>query len=222
MTASDFGAMRIAPSILSADFGDLGAAIGLISDRVEWLHVDVMDGHFVPNITIGAPVVKSLRKHTNLFFDCHLMISEPWRYLEDFKKAGADSCTFHVEVGQTGETIKLARELGLRVGLSLNPDKEFALVEPYLEEIDVLLVMSVFPGFGGQSFIPEVLATVESARKAVDSKGLKLDIEIDGGIDVKTISQAISAGANVMVAGNAIFGQPDPRAAYLELESLLP
>ena len=221
MTATDFGAKRIAPSILSADFGDLGASIGLVSSEVEWLHVDVMDGHFVPNITIGPPVVKSLRKHSDLFFDCHLMISEPWRYLEDFKKAGADSCTFHVEVGRTGETIQLARDLGLRVGLSLNPDKSFDLVEPYLDQIDVLLVMSVFPGFGGQSFIPDVLDTVRKAREAVDSRGLNLDIEIDGGIDINTLPLAIAAGANVFVAGNAIFGQANPAESLRELQSAL-
>ncbi len=219
MAASDFGALRIAPSILSADFGDLGSAIGLISSQVEWLHVDVMDGHFVPNITIGPPVVKSLRQHSDLFFDCHLMISEPWRYLEDFKKAGADSCTFHVEVGRTAETIQLARDLGMRVGLSLNPDKSFALVEPFLSQIDVLLVMSVFPGFGGQSFIPEVLETVEKARAVVVRDGLNLDIEIDGGIDVTTAPLAVKAGANVLVAGNAIFGKSDPAAALRDLQA---
>ncbi len=219
MAASDFGALRIAPSILSADFGDLGSAIGLISSQVEWLHVDVMDGHFVPNITIGPPVVKSLRQHSDLFFDCHLMISEPWRYLEDFKKAGADSCTFHVEVGRTAETIQLARDLGMRVGLSLNPDKSFALVEPFLSQIDVLLVMSVFPGFGGQSFIPEVLETVEKARAVVIRDGLNLDIEIDGGIDVTTAPLAVKAGANVLVAGNAIFGKSDPAAALRDLQA---
>ncbi len=219
MAASDFGALRIAPSILSADFGDLGSAIGLISSQVEWLHVDVMDGHFVPNITIGPPVVKSLRQHSDLFFDCHLMISEPWRYLEDFKKAGADSCTFHVEVGRTAETIQLARDLGMRVGLSLNPDKSFALVEPFLSQIDVLLVMSVFPGFGGQSFIPEVLETVEKASAVVIRDGLNLDIEIDGGIDVTTAPLAVKAGANVLVAGNAIFGKSDPAAALRDLQA---
>jgi ribulose-phosphate 3-epimerase len=219
MTASDFGTLQIAPSILSADFGDLSGAIGLVHDQIEWLHIDVMDGHFVPNITIGPPVVKSLRTHSDLFFDCHLMISEPWRYLEDFKKAGADSCTFHVEVGQTEESIKRARELGLRVGLSLNPDKSFNLVEPFLDKIDVLLVMSVFPGFGGQSFIPDVLTTVEQARAVVERDGLHLDIEIDGGIDATTAPQAVAAGANVLVAGNAIFGQPDPAAALRALTS---
>ncbi len=221
MSATEFGALRIAPSILSADFGYLGAAIGMISDQIEWLHVDVMDGQFVPNITIGPPVVKSLRKHSDLFFDCHLMISEPWKYLEDFKKAGADSCTFHVEVGQTEETIKLARELGLRVGLSLNPDKPFELVEPYLDQVDVLLVMSVFPGFGGQSFIPGVLDTVRKARVAVESKKLQMDIEIDGGIDLNTLPLALEAGANVLVAGNAIFGQDDPAAALRALQDSL-
>jgi ribulose-phosphate 3-epimerase len=217
MTVSDFGTLQIAPSILSADFGDLSGAIGLVRDQIEWLHIDVMDGHFVPNITIGPPVVKSLRTHSDLFFDCHLMISEPWRYLEDFKKAGADSCTFHVEVGQTEESIKRARELGLRVGLSLNPDKSFNLVEPFLDKIDVLLVMSVFPGFGGQSFIPDVLTTVEQARAVVERDGLRLDIEIDGGIDATTAPRAVAAGANVLVAGNAIFGQPDPAAALRTL-----
>jgi len=202
-----FGDLRIAPSLLSADFGLLAEQVGEVAGAADWLHVDV---HFVPNLTIGPPVVASLRRHSSLFFDCHLMMTEPGRYLEAFADAGADGCTVHVEIGGTNELIAQMRSLGLHTGLALNPDTPFEAVEPYLGDVDLLLCMTVFPGFGGQSFIAEVMDTVAQVRAAVESRGLALDIEVDGGIDTDTAPVAAAAGANVLVAGSAIFGHERP------------
>ncbi len=204
---------RIAPSILSADFAALAEAVDCITPETDLLHVDVMDGHFVPNLTIGPPVVASLRKHTDLYLDCHLMITNPEKYLEAFKKAGADGCSVHVELDRTDELIEQMRSLGLDVGLAVNPDTPYEAYEPYLDRLDLLLLMTVFPGFGGQSFIGEVMDKVRRTREEIDRRGLRLAIQVDGGINEETARVAAEAGATVFVAGNAIFKADDPLGA---------
>ncbi|HLY84836.1 MAG TPA: ribulose-phosphate 3-epimerase [Acidimicrobiales bacterium] len=204
---------RIAPSILSADFAALGDAVDQVASQADLLHVDVMDGHFVPNLTIGPPVVASLRRHTDLYLDCHLMITNPAQYLEAFREAGADGCSIHVEVGDTAALIEQMRGLGLDVGVAVNPETPFEAYAGWLDRIDLILIMTVHPGFGGQSFMSEVVPKVRRTRDEIDRRGLAVAIEVDGGIDVDTVGVVAEAGASVFVSGSAVFGEPDPAAA---------
>jgi ribulose-phosphate 3-epimerase len=205
--------MKVAPSILAADFANLAADVARVAAEADLLHVDAMDGHYVPNLTIGPPVVAALRKHTDLFLDCHLMVDNPAVLLPAFADAGADGCTVHVELGDPRPLFDEIRSLGMRVGLSSEPETPFADVEPYLGEIDLLLVMSVKTGFGGQPFIPEVLDKVRAARRVIDEGSLPVEIEIDGGIKVDNAHLAAQAGVDILVSGTGIFGADDPAAA---------
>ncbi len=210
--------VRIAPSILSADFAALGREVEAITAAgADVVHVDVMDGHFVPNITIGPNVVKALRPHSALPFDVHLMIAPVDVYVPDFAQAGADIISFHPEAGpHPHRTIQLIKSLGKKAGLVLNPATPAGVVEPVIGDIDLILVMSVNPGFGGQSFIASQLAKLASLRRMIDASGRQIDLEVDGGINPQTARQSIAAGADMLVAGTAVFtGGPDRYAANI-------
>ena len=203
--------IKISPSILAGDFARLGEAAQMCERcGADWLHIDVMDGHFVPNITIGAPVVKCLRKATGLFFDVHLMISEPDRYIPDFAAAGADLITVHAESeGDTEKTVDLIRSLGVKAAVALKPATPAGTVFPYLDKLDMVLVMTVEPGFGGQSFMADQLPKIAAIRAECKKRGLDTDIQVDGGITDKTAPLVIEAGANVLVAGSYLFKAAD-------------
>jgi ribulose-phosphate 3-epimerase len=207
-------AVKIAPSILSADFGALAKEIEEVAAAgADYIHVDVMDGHFVPNLTIGPIVVEAVRRSTSLPLDVHLMISEPARYLEAFAQAGADIIGIHIEAGgQPAATLARIRELGKKASITLNPRTGPETIEHLLDSVDQVLVMSVNPGFGGQQFLPLVFAKIERLRALIDARGLQVDIEVDGGISEANAGRVVSAGADVLVAGAAIFGQPNRRA----------
>lgn len=213
-------AARIYPSLLAADFAHLADDVARVEPLVDGLHVDVMDGHFVPNISFGLSVIEDLRPHSKLFFDTHLMMNNADFYFEQFKTAGCDMVTVHIEVYPDPAPIaEKARKQGLKFGLTLNPPTPVAAVEPFIELVDNLLVMSVYPGFGGQQFIPESLEKVARVREIVDSHQLGADIQIDGGITPESARMARSAGADVFVAGTAIFQAPDPVEAVAALRA---
>ena len=201
----------ISPSILAGDFSQLGKDIQKLEDAgADMIHVDVMDGHFVPNITIGPPVIKSLRKYTDLPFDVHLMISPVHKYIEDFSKAGSDIITIHPEATENvKDSIDLIKSLGKKVGLSLNPDTPIDTIKKYLDQIDLVLVMTVYPGFGGQKFISKVLNKIKNLKNIKDENKFRFDIEVDGGINFENNKLAIEAGANILVSGTTIFKNND-------------
>jgi ribulose-phosphate 3-epimerase len=199
--------IKLAPSILSADFAHLGQQINEVARAgADYVHVDVMDGHFVPNITIGAPVVAAIRRVTTLPLDVHLMIEYPERYISQFAQAGADIITVHVEASaHLHATIRLIKELGVKAGVSLNPPTPLAVVEEFLPHVDLILIMSVNPGFGGQSFMPETLPKIADMRKLLNNRELHAELEVDGGINVANTPNVVQAGADILVAGNSIF-----------------
>ena len=199
--------IKISPSILSCDFSEIGSEIEKLNNSgADLIHIDVMDGHFVPNLTFGPPVISKIRKCSKLPFDVHLMISPVEKYIQDYANAGADIITFHPEATDNIQrTIDVIKSCGKKVGISLNPETPSTVIENYLREIDLILIMSVNPGFAGQKFMPEVLEKVKFFRSKIKNDNLNIDIEIDGGIDFKTAPLAIEAGANILVSGTTIF-----------------
>lgn len=209
--------IKLSPSILAADFANLAKEIKKVEDAgVEYLHIDVMDGHFVPNITIGAPVVKEIRKTADLVFDVHLMISRPDQYIDDFIDAGADIITVHYEsegAKDLNAIIEKIKSKNVKVGVSIKPKTDVRVIYPYLDKIDMVLVMTVEPGFGGQAFIEEMHDKIKAVRKEIVKKGLQLDIQVDGGVTPENVAKVVQSGANVIVAGSAIFKAKDVKEA---------
>ena len=212
----------VAPSILSADFSKLGEEIKAVEHAgADWIHIDVMDGHFVPNITIGPVVVSKIRKISDIFFDVHLMIENPGKYVEQFAKAGADLITIHAEVcDDILSTINKIKDLGCKVGVSINPETSLDVIKEIIQNVDLVLIMSVHPGFGGQSFIEDVLPKIRETRKIIDKIDKEIHLEVDGGINDKTAKTAIEYGADVLVAGNFVFSNASYRDAIKSLKQL--
>jgi len=214
---------KIAPSVLSADFARLGEEVAEVERAgADMIHFDVMDGHFVPNLSIGIPVLESLRKVTRLPLDAHLMIENPERYVEVFVKAGANSVTVHAEVCKDIPAMaKRLHDLGARASVGINPETDVQRVLPFAAQLDMILIMSVHPGFGGQEFIPGALEKLRAVRRELDRRALKVDIEIDGGVKLDNIAEVKAAGANVFVSGSGIFGQGDYRKVVKEMRDLI-
>ena len=214
---------KIAPSVLSADFARLGEEVAEVERAgADLIHFDVMDGHFVPNLSIGIPVLESLRKVTRLPLDAHLMIENPERYVEVFVKAGANSVTVHAEVCKDIPAMaKRLHDLGARASIGINPETDVQRVLPFAAQLDMILIMSIHPGFGGQEFIPEALEKLRAVRRELDRRALKVDIEIDGGVKLDNIAEVKAAGANVFVSGSGIFGQGDYRKVVKEMRDLI-
>ena len=214
--------MKISPSILSCDYGKIAEELkDMELAGADYMHIDVMDGHFVPNLTLGAPVIKCIRKATDVPFDVHLMISDPLRYIDDFCDAGADIITFHTECDSPiGETIDKILSHGVKASLTVKPKTPVEDIFPYLDKLSMVLVMTVEPGFGGQSFMEDMMAKVSALRNEINARGLDCEIEVDGGINEKTIAVAAAAGADVFVSGNALFSSADRKAAVEKFKAI--
>ncbi|MCD0450906.1 ribulose-phosphate 3-epimerase [Actinocorallia sp. API 0066] len=213
--------IQISPSILSADFARLAEEVAVISDAADWVHVDVMDNHFVPNLTLGLPVVEALLRHSALPLDCHLMIEDPDRWAPAYAEAGAKSVTIHAEAAKAPvRTLRMIRAAGARASLALNPATPIDAYEDLLDEVDMILLMTVEPGFGGQRFLDLVLPKIRRARDLIRGRDLDIWLQVDGGVAADTIERAAEAGADVFVAGNAVYGAADPAAAIEDLRAL--